>query len=129
MISWVLIETYWNVNFVQVVHFLKRQIVLIETYWNVNTKDSTPLKWRGYVLIETYWNVNEFLIFYPLSCKNVLIETYWNVNGRDTPAPKPLTTRLNRNILECKSNERRNRNRNRVSLNRNILECKFFSTL
>ena len=44
----VLIETYWNVKFIQFVHIVCRNLVLIETYWNVKKiiqtfKDWSPL--------------------------------------------------------------------------------------
>ena len=56
-----------------------RELVLIETYWNVNLIEDAEAAAVNYVLIETYWNVN----FFPLDTESV-------------------TTRINRNILECK---------------------------
>ena len=75
----VLIETYWNVNFLTasegvITNGINRNIlecksvlcvkvilcfiVLIETYWNVNSVN-TDIQFRlMVVLIETYWNVN-----------------------------------------------------------------------
>ena len=38
----VLIETYWNVNFVNDVEEELEAVVLIETYWNVN---KLSVKW------------------------------------------------------------------------------------
>ena len=55
----VLIETYWNVNFLHGKGFLlSRSRVLIETYWNVNLTFGCVLIHHILVLIETYWNVN-----------------------------------------------------------------------
>ena len=78
--DFVLIETYWNVNYfrstleLNSVQGINRNIleckydgvgisfsnlyVLIETYWNVNSRGSPFFERRTKVLIETYWNVN-----------------------------------------------------------------------
>ena len=32
--------------------------ILIETYWNVNTGTDGKFSFDGQILIETYWNVN-----------------------------------------------------------------------
>ena len=54
-----LIETYWNVNFIQQGKRSKFIYDLIETYWNVNmlAKCQHLIIWVD--LIETYWNVNQ----------------------------------------------------------------------
>ena len=54
----VLIETYWNVNFVAKTLPESALFVLIETYWNVNRLVKTRNGFKVLVLIETYWNVN-----------------------------------------------------------------------
>ena len=56
------------------------------------------------VLIETYWNVNIILSLHYLKQYEVLIETYWNVNNLSCKTRAVAARRLNRNILECKSN-------------------------
>ena len=58
----VLIETYWNVNDVEVIIFDEFNPVLIETYWNVNKEISVADYLDYWVLIETYWNVNYILL-------------------------------------------------------------------
>ena len=35
-----------------------KSFVLIETYWNVNASEQTEYEIPDSVLIETYWNVN-----------------------------------------------------------------------
>ena len=57
---------------------------------------------RKIVLIETYWNVNFDADALLEIEEQVLIETYWNVNLGKTVTLRCETTRINRNILECK---------------------------
>lgn len=54
----VLIELYWNVNFIDSLITAIWFTVLIELYWNVNQKELCGNDARAIVLIELYWNVN-----------------------------------------------------------------------
>ena len=54
----VLIETYWNVNYMETGKNHQDFSVLIETYWNVNKIGALVIFRQSHVLIETYWNVN-----------------------------------------------------------------------
>ena len=76
--------------------------VLIETYWNVNIIDLTKAISVLTVLIETYWNVNGDYLPRLRPALSVLIETYWNVNLWTPTAKEVSEIGLNRNILECK---------------------------
>ena len=58
----VLIETYWNVNYLTAMPGAATACVLIETYWNVNQLNPVTVDKQYIVLIETYWNVNAFSI-------------------------------------------------------------------
>ena len=54
----VLIDTWWNVNFILADLNFVALIVLIDTWWNVNFGcDSVTLS-DDSVLIDTWWNVN-----------------------------------------------------------------------
>ena len=55
-------------------------IVLIEAYWNVNYISQVKTVCTREVLIEAYWNVNELEKHKNNTGNNVLIEAYWNVN-------------------------------------------------
>ena len=55
------------------------------------------------VLIETYWNVNRDVVDAMQKTRQVLIETYWNVNKLPDNQKLHQESRINRNILECKS--------------------------
>ena len=58
----VLIDTWWNVNMYQLIHWENHISVLIDTWWNVN-KDVFDRAYRSCdVLIDTWWNVNELRI-------------------------------------------------------------------
>ena len=59
------------------------------------------------VLIETLWNVNRSEQVKRCGNAVVLIETLWNVNDNDTAALRDLTSRFNRNIVECKLDKKR----------------------
>ena len=54
----VLIELYWNVNFLFLFSLCSCFRVLIELYWNVNFKIFNTIILLVFVLIELYWNVN-----------------------------------------------------------------------
>ena len=56
------------------------------------------------VLIETLWNINYVIVAYGLvPFSVVLIETLWNVNLIARAIWLLLSSRINRNIVECKS--------------------------
>ena len=74
---------------------------LIETLWNVNTLSETTCKCSKSELIETLWNVNHFAFYDYKNQRPELIETLWNVN-MILFGLKLITTRINRNIVECK---------------------------
>ena len=57
------------------------------------------------VLIETYWNVNRSCWSKRRQRRKVLIETYWNVNNFAGVNEAGNVASLNRNILECKSED------------------------
>ena len=54
----VLIELYWNVNFIIDFDQCVVSTVLIELYWNVNIENYDRQEEWSDVLIELYWNVN-----------------------------------------------------------------------
>ena len=56
---YVLIDTWWNVNFVYLNLIRIFHIVLIDTWWNVNVGRFHELLHSRTVLIDTWWNVNE----------------------------------------------------------------------
>ena len=77
--------------------------VLIETYWNVNYFRST-------LELNSVQGINRNILECKydgvgISFSNlyVLIETYWNVNSIVTLILAVFSCRINRNILECKS--------------------------
>ena len=54
--------------------------VLIDTWWNVNYKKQCSTHYNDGVLIDTWWNVNFTPHFTPLGTSPALIDTWWNVN-------------------------------------------------
>ena len=56
--------------------------------------------------------------------KEVLIETLWNVNIYTRSFQMPVKNRINRNIVECKSQTVTTVVKLSVCINRNIVECK-----
>ena len=54
----VLIDTWWNVNYIQHSKILNPNKVLIDTWWNVNVRDEIQFDSQNRVLIDTWWNVN-----------------------------------------------------------------------
>ena len=54
--------------------------VLIDTWWNVNLLDLRSLPESEMVLIDTWWNVNLAQHQAEYICFAVLIDTWWNVN-------------------------------------------------
>ena len=76
----VLIDTWWNVNYIQQSKILNPNKVLIDTWWNVNQSTST----KEFVSVAGF---NRYMV----ECEsldsqlqilaiNVLIDTWWNVN-------------------------------------------------
>ena len=59
----VLIDTWWNVNLLNVTLTGLPEWVLIDTWWNVNVCGQSVMDIREKVLIDTWWNVNDFDIF------------------------------------------------------------------
>ena len=57
-VSYVLIDTWWNVNISRISPTGKATKVLIDTWWNVNTNVTSNIAGRCEVLIDTWWNVN-----------------------------------------------------------------------
>ena len=78
-----------------------RSFVLIETYWNVNASAQSDLWSQSRVLIETYWNVNSNVrtvqSAVPSINRNILECKFCIRMGKGTGR-----NRINRNILECK---------------------------
>ena len=58
------------------------------------------------VLIETYWNVKMIYAITEAPAIIVLIETYWNVKAHSQRLIRHPCHRINRNILECKAENR-----------------------
>ncbi|EDO58930.1 hypothetical protein CLOL250_00472 [Clostridium sp. L2-50] len=54
----VLIDTWWNVNLMELTGYLMNIRVLIDTWWNVNAQRQAPSTVSSQVLIDTWWNVN-----------------------------------------------------------------------
>ena len=54
----VLIDTWWNVNELELPEWYKKYGVLIDTWWNVNIRVNLDIIERDLVLIDTWWNVN-----------------------------------------------------------------------
>ena len=54
----VLIDTWWNVNFGDLIIFDEFISVLIDTWWNVNKVLNRVDHVKCFVLIDTWWNVN-----------------------------------------------------------------------
>ena len=99
---YVLISTYWNVNWLVAAYAEQAGFVLISTYWNVNYVASVGAAFATWVLISTYWNVN---FRHPRLTANiavVLISTYWNVNRYWFKHERTVTDGFNLNLLECK---------------------------
>ena len=98
----VLIDTWWNVNFLLHVAIASSKLVLIDTWWNVNAYMGRIASKRSsfnrymveceffsassfvtlpvMVLIDTWWNVNYKIPRTMLFACVVLIDTWWNVN-------------------------------------------------
>ena len=77
-------------------------IVLIDTWWNVNFIKMALFIILQMVLIDTWWNVNKSSIFLLPSFYRVLIDTWWNVNYHKThPFLSPSS--FNRYMVECES--------------------------
>ena len=55
----------------------------------------------------------------------VLIEPYWNVNENNAEVSAAAEKRINRTILECKSEQAQQIEQNKTGINRTILECKY----
>ena len=56
----VLIDTWWNVNFISQRKNTTALSVLIDTWWNVNSYNEGKESGSRLVLIDTWWNVNSF---------------------------------------------------------------------
>ena len=54
----VLIDTWWNVNILDLLNPIINLIVLIDTWWNVNFTKTIVFCKHFSVLIDTWWNVN-----------------------------------------------------------------------
>ena len=54
----VLIDTWWNVNIINLVLMILDPLVLIDTWWNVNFTKTIVFCKHFSVLIDTWWNVN-----------------------------------------------------------------------
>ena len=63
-------------------HFT-RIVVLIDTWWNVNLLNVTLTELPEWVLIDTWWNVNATGTDSNKNLSAVLIDTWWNVNAED----------------------------------------------
>ena len=70
--------------------------------WNVKLKQLARKYYTDKVLIETLWNVKLHKSVSSSVNFNVLIETLWNVKSIASSAVSIATTRINRNIVECK---------------------------
>mgnify|MGYP006902656107 CR=1 FL=1 len=75
----VLIDTWWNVNYVSFQLYLprigfNRYMVECELY------DKVIASFPALVLIDTWWNVNTKICFFQFLDEIVLIDTWWNVN-------------------------------------------------
>ena len=58
-------------------------LVLIDTWWNVNLLNVTLTELPEWVLIDTWWNVNATGTDSNKNLSAVLIDTWWNVNAED----------------------------------------------
>ena len=56
--NYVLIDTWWNVNYHKFLLILTMITVLIDTWWNVNISAKDVVNNAIHVLIDTWWNVN-----------------------------------------------------------------------
>ena len=54
----VLIDTWWNVNYLMMQLRKAFNSVLIDTWWNVNAEQGDVSEYDLSVLIDTWWNVN-----------------------------------------------------------------------
>ena len=61
--------------------FCNSSYVLIDTWWNVNKICIISYVIKGFVLIDTWWNVNKILAIKSHKILTVLIDTWWNVNS------------------------------------------------
>ncbi len=75
--------------------------VLIDTWWNVNFVGGEVCELVNEVLIDTWWNVN----LIPINVENppewVLIDTWWNVNLDGYRGEDCLILGFNRYMVEC----------------------------
>ena len=62
------------------VSILSALTVLIDTWWNVNMIQIQKIPNLFLVLIDTWWNVNMVLMDWQKALIEVLIDTWWNVN-------------------------------------------------
>ena len=75
--------------------------VLIDTWWNVNVLNLTDVTNSDKVLIDTWWNVNS-VIGCSCGCSgSVLIDTWWNVNTTSFIMSINSHFRFNRYMVEC----------------------------
>ena len=58
----------------------KKTYVLIDTWWNVNIFPELTCPFPFRVLIDTWWNVNITYGSHRYLVSVVLIDTWWNVN-------------------------------------------------
>ena len=76
-------------------------LVLIDTWWNVNYIQQSKILNPNKVLIDTWWNVN--INNYDSHTKSitVLIDTWWNVNVKQIKEDKTMRKSFNRYMVEC----------------------------
>ena len=74
---------------------------LIDTLWNVNYLDKVKEMALVMELIDTLWNVNVKIIRWQSGQLEELIDTLWNVNLTIVPSFGD-SAGINRYIMECK---------------------------
>ena len=103
-----LIDTLWNVNLAGGCEYLAMEVELIDTLWNVNALLYSQRHPSNIELIDTLWNVNKNTMELKEIESIELIDTLWNVNLTIVPSFGDSAGRINRYIMECKSERLRN---------------------
>ena len=107
--------------------YVRRDVrVLIDTWWNVNPIEVGVLKEVRIVLIDTWWNVNDYACLFLPNAVHVLIDTWWNVNSVQQLCYFPVSS-FNRYMVECESIMILTFVESTHGFNRYMVECEYTS--
>ena len=99
--------------------------VLIDTWWNVNYAMMVVISYQIRVLIDTWWNVNDATPKTLDDIYKVLIDTWWNVNYSVESVFASGLFSFNRYMVECEWTCYRFAKIRYICFNRYMVECEY----